>query len=129
MTPRRYEHDKSWRQKFAGAFRGLQRGVRGESSFSVHFFATAAVLAVALIAGVEHFDWCLLVLCIGGVLSAEMFNSALERMGRALEEKHNAELGEALDVASAAVLIAALTAATVGLIVLGRSLVELLGWW
>jgi diacylglycerol kinase len=129
MTPGRFEREKSWRRKFAGALSGLQKGVRGEGSFFVHFFATAAVFAVALIAGVDHFDWCLLALCIGGVLAAEMFNSAIERLARALEDEYNADLGEALDVASAAVLIAALTAAVVGLVVLGRSLGELFGRW
>jgi len=129
MTPDRFERDNSWRRKFAGAFAGLQKGVRGESSFFVHFFATAGVLSVALIAGVDHIDWCLLVLCIGGVLTAEMFNSALERLARALEHEYNADLGDALDVASAAVLLAAITAASVGLIVLGRSLGALFGQW
>lgn len=130
MTPGRFERETSWRRKFAGALSGLQRGVRGESSFFVHGFATAAVLAVALIArGVNHIDWCLLILCIGGVLAAEMFNSSIERLARALEDEYNADLGEALDVASAAVLIAAITAAAVGLIVLGRSLGGLFGFW
>jgi diacylglycerol kinase len=58
-----------------------------------------------------------------------MFNSAIERLARALEHEYNADLGDALDVASAAVLIAALTAAAVGLIVLGRSLAALFGQW
>jgi hypothetical protein len=39
---------RSWRAKFAAAFRGLKLGVRGHSSFFVHFFFAALVLAAAV---------------------------------------------------------------------------------
>ena len=51
------------------------------------------------------------------VLAAEMFNSALEAMARAIDTQYNRDLGDALDIASAAVLVCAVGAAAVGLIV------------
>ena len=64
---------RSWAKKFADAFRGLKQGVRGQSSFFVHFFLAAVVLVAAAVLRVERVEWCLLVLCIAGVLAAEMF--------------------------------------------------------
>jgi diacylglycerol kinase len=120
---------RPWPEKFRDAFRGLKQGVRGQSSFFVHFFVAAAVVAAGLALGVDRFEWCLLVLSIGGVLTAEMFNSALESMAKAITHESNPHLGGALDIGSAAVLIAAITAAVVGSIVFLNRLGEILGWW
>ena len=119
-----------WYTKFRNAFRGLKLGTRGESSFLVHFFFGAAVLIVAAAMQIADLrQWCLLVLCIAIVLSAELFNSALERMARAISEQHDPNLGAALDIGSAAVLVVAAGAAVVGVIVFLARLGELLAWW
>jgi len=62
------------------------------------------------------------------VLAAEMFNSALEAMARAIDSGWNANLRDALDIGSAAVLVCAGGAATVGLIVFLNRLGVALGW-
>src|SRR5262249_37078383 len=38
---------RPWRRKFGDAYRGLKLGIRGHSSFFVHFFFTALVVAAA----------------------------------------------------------------------------------
>ena len=55
--------------KFGDAFRGVKLGVRGHSSFFVHFFCAALVLAAAVVFHCDYHDWCLLILCIGLDLS------------------------------------------------------------
>ena len=99
---------RTWKQKFGHAFRGLRQGVRGSSSFAAHFAATAAVLAAAAALRMDAVQWCLVLLCIGGVLAAELFNSALESMARAITAEENSHIRDALDIASGAVLTAAL---------------------
>ena len=74
-------------------------------------------------------EWCVLVLCIAVVLAAELFNCALERMGRAITRDYDEQLRDALDMAAAAVLVAALGAAVVGTLILGFRLGVYLGWW
>jgi diacylglycerol kinase len=73
-------------------------------------------------------EWLLLILCIGGVMTAELFNSALEWMGRGLCREENAELGRGLDIASGAVLVASIAAAIVGLVILGGRILSLMGF-
>ena len=84
----------SWVASFARAFRGTKLGVRGESSFFVHFFMGAAVVAAALALQATMVEWCLLLLCIALVLTAEMLNSGLERLAKAIDENHNPQLRE-----------------------------------
>jgi diacylglycerol kinase len=109
---------RSWSRKFADAFRGLARAVRTQSSFAVHLAVAVAVVAVAAILRVTPVEWGLLAAAIGGVLVAELFNTAVETLSRALDAGHHPRIRDALDIASAAVLIASLTAATIGMIVL-----------
>ncbi len=118
---------RPWRAKFRDALRGLKLGVRGHSSFFVHFFFAALVLAAAVVlrCGVEQ--WCILLLCIGLVLTAELFNSAVETLFRSLDE-HVRERGwPALDIAAGAVLLASLVAAVVGVTVFACRLLQMLG--
>ena len=105
---------RPWRAKFGDAFRGLKFGVRGQSSFFVHFFFTALVVAAAIVLRCSPWDWCLLLGCIGMVLVAELFNSAVETLFRGLDEEAKARTWPCLDIAAGAVLLASLTAAVVG---------------
>jgi diacylglycerol kinase len=118
---------RSWRAKFRAAFRGVKLGVRGHSSFSIHFFFTAMVVAAAIVLRCDPLEWCILLGCIGLVLIAELFNSAVETLFRGLDEASQARTWPALDIAAGAVLLASITAAIVGSIVFLRQFAALLG--
>src|SRR5207248_432452 len=111
--PKRY-----WRDKFRVAFRGLKLGIRGHPSFSVHFFFAALVLAAGYVLECALWQWCVLLGCVGFVLTAELFNSALETLFRGLDGPTKERVWPALDVAAGAVLMASLTASAVGALVL-----------
>ena len=118
---------RSWAHKFSDAFRGLSRAVRSQSSFAVHLAVAAVVVALAAALRVSAVEWCLLVGAIAMVLAAEIFNSAVESLARALGPGWNPRVRDALDMASAAVLVAACGAAVVGLIVFCSRLLTLVG--
>jgi len=109
--------NRGWANKFRVAFRGIRLGVAGESSFLVHGALTLVVVLFAVTLRVSRTEWCLLVVCFAGVLASEMLNSALESLAKAVDERYNPALGAALDIASGAVLLAAMGAATVGVLV------------
>jgi diacylglycerol kinase len=119
---------KRWRDKFAHALHGLRVGVQGHSSFFVHFFSTALVIATALAMGMSLLEWAILFGCVAAVLTAEMFNSALESLSRALGLDPDPHIRDALDIASAAVLLSALGAALVGALIFLRRLAMMMGW-
>lgn len=118
-TPRR------WRDKFAEAFRGVKRGVRGQSSFFVHFFFAALAVAAGLVLGCNHYDWCLIAGCVGLVMTAELFNSAMETLFHALDRETKDRMVGCLDIAAGAVLVASATAVVVGVVVFGHKILAL----
>ena len=124
-VPRRTSEGRTWSRKFADAFRGLWRALRTQSSFAVHLGMAAAVVAAGAFFGVSAEEWCLLVFAIGLVLMAEIFNTAIESLARAPGRRRHPRLRDALDMASAAVLLAAITAAVIGMIVFGP---RILAW-
>jgi diacylglycerol kinase len=117
---------RPWRAKFRDAFRGLKLGVRGHSSFFVHFFFAALVLAAAVALRCSLTEWCILLVCIGLVLTAELFNSAVETLFRGLDEATRERSWPALDIAAGAVLLASLVAAVVGTVIFVGRLVQML---
>ena len=120
---------KGWVGKFAAALSGCKQGIRGQSSFFVHFFVAALVIVAATVLHASFVEWCLLAVCIQAVLVAEMFNSAIEWLARTITHEHDKQLGIALDIASGAVLIAAIWAALIGGAIFLHRLGVLMSWW
>lgn len=101
-------------------------GIRGQASFAVHFAIAIVVVLMAAVLRLESWRWCVLVLCIGLVLAMELFNTAIERLVQIVHPAHDTEVGNLLDIAAGAVLIAAVAAAICGCIVLVPELARLL---
>jgi len=117
---------RSWVFKFHCAFRGLKLGIRGHSSFFVHFFFTALVVVAALVLRCQVLEWCILLGCIGLVMTAELFNSAVETLFRGLDDETKRRVWPCLDVAAGAVLLASIISAVIGSIIFVR---QLLNFW
>jgi len=117
---------RSWRAKFHAAFRGVKLGIRGHSSFFVHFFFTALVVAAAIVLGCDVVDWCILLGCIAMVLVSELFNSSIETLFKGLDETTKERVWPCLDIAAGAVLIASVAAAIIGSILFIKRLASLL---
>lgn len=106
---------------FGHALRGIAAFAR-EPHARVHF---SAALAVAVLAGwlrVSRAEAALLALAVGLVLAAEALNSALEALADRVAPDRHPLVARAKDVAAGGVLLAALAAATAGLLVLGPAL-------
>jgi diacylglycerol kinase len=116
---------RSWFRKFADALAGIGYGMRGQNSFVVHLTAAAIVVAAAALVRVTAVEWCLLAGAIALVLAAELFNSALEHLAKAITREENEHLRIGLDIAGGAVLIVSLGAAVVGALVF---VPYILGW-
>ncbi|MEM7477005.1 MAG: diacylglycerol kinase [Planctomycetota bacterium] len=121
--PELVEH---WVRKFRNAFCGLRFGVAGQSSFYFHIAAALAVACLAALLRCELWHWCVLLLCIALVMSLELVNSAIEYLAAGLCKEQNPEVGKALDVAAAAVLLASVLSAIVGVIVFASRILLLL---
>jgi diacylglycerol kinase len=116
---------RPWATKFREAFRGIKLGVRGHSSFSVHFFFAALVVATAIALRSSLLEWCILLGCIGMVLTAELFNSAVEALFHGLEHTVKEHARNSLHIAAGAVLLASISAAIIGSIIFLNRLLAL----
>jgi diacylglycerol kinase len=117
---------RRWRDKFREAFRGVKLGVRGHSSFFVHFFFAALALTAALVLQCDLVEWCLVTGCIGLVITAELFNSTIETLFHGLDADTKDRIQGCLDIAAGAVLVAGLTAAIIGLLIFGRHILAMM---
>jgi diacylglycerol kinase (ATP) len=117
---------RSWFTMFRDAFRGIREGVLGERAFAVHIPMAIAVIATAAFFNVTPTEWLVLVLCITLVITAELLNSALERMAKAVTQERNVHVGAALDIAAGAVLFASIGAVICGLVIF---VPHAMNWW
>jgi len=115
-----------WLDKLRESLRGIKLGIRGHSRFFVHFFFAALIIAMAIVLRCEPLEWCLLLGCIGLVLTAELFNSALEVLCRGLDEISKIRARHCLHIASGAVLLASTTSALIGTVVFVPKLAAML---
>ncbi len=117
MTDTFSRQPRSWARKFADALRGCGVAVRHHRSFWVHAAFAVAVLSAGAYVGLEPWRWCAVVGCISAVFVAEMLNTALEQLARAVTSDFHPHVRDALDMGSAAVLLAAAGAVAVGVVV------------
>ncbi len=101
---------------FGYAFRGLWRCAREEWHFRFHLVIAFYVLLITPRFSLSRAEGALLALTIGGVLTAELINSAVERAIDRFSTEHHPLAGAAKDMAAGAVLLAAVAAIVVAIL-------------
>jgi undecaprenol kinase len=99
------------RMRFACA--GFVQGLRAEQSLRLQVLAFALVLIALGVFRPEPAWWALVILASAGVISAELINTAIERLADRLHPEVHPVIGMVKDCAAAAVLVAALAALAV----------------
>lgn len=120
----------SWRKRalsFRYALKGMGRLFADEHNSRIHIFFALLAVALGLWLGIERWEWVAVVMCIGAVLAAEAFNSAVEALADRFGAERHPLLGKAKDVAAAGVLFLALASVVVGVIVFWGKLTVRLG--
>ncbi len=100
------------------AWRGLHYTIHTQPNTWVHTLATLVVLALAAWLQLPRTDWALLFFALGLVWVAELFNTAIETLVDLASPSPHRLAAISKDVSAAAVLLAAFTAALIGLLVL-----------
>lgn len=119
MTPD--SHKKfSWKARgrsFIYAGRGIKRLVSDEHNARIHSAVAIMVIAAGFIFNISASEWCVIALCIGGVLMAEGFNSAIEALADKVCDSEDRLIAKAKDIAAGAVLLFVLASVVCGLII------------
>lgn len=119
---------RTFRRSLGWACRGVIAAVRTERHMRFHAASAAVVLMLAGWLGVGGVRLALVLLCIGFVVAMELMNTAVEKtVDLAMPQQH--PLAKfAKDAAAGAVLVAAATAAAVGVVVFGPPFAERMGF-
>ena len=112
------DRNRNWFSKFGFAISGIQFAIRDQSSFYIHLPSALVVIALGWFLRLESCSFGVLLICIGMVLAAELLNTSIEYLARAITDQHDENVRRALDVASGAVLVISLIAAIVGSLIL-----------
>lgn len=110
----------SWKKRarsFRYAFAGIRSLIATEHNAWIHCAAAACAIAAGIGFSVSATEWIAIVMCIGGVLAAEGFNSAIEALADRVSPGYDEAVKRTKDIAAGAVLLTAIAAAVTGLII------------
>lgn len=113
------------KKAFGYAFQGIATLFGGETHARIHAVAALLVILAGVFFHVSAAEWCLLILCIGGVWMAEGFNTAVEALADKVSPQRDPLIKKAKDVAAGAVLLFVFAAVAVGLIVFIPKIISL----
>lgn len=102
---------------FECAFKGIYRMFRYEAHAQIHLIAAIGVIVAGCLFRVSSLEWCVICICIGGVLMAEGFNTAIEKLADKVSREQDPLIGMAKDVAAGAVLILAISTVVVAALI------------
>jgi diacylglycerol kinase len=113
---------RSFRYASLGIFYVLQ----SQHNAWIHAVATILVVAAGFYFHLSAAEWCLIVLAMTSVWTAEAMNTAVELLADAATNEFHPLIGRAKDVAAGAVLVTAIGASIIGIIIFWPHLATLL---
>jgi diacylglycerol kinase (ATP) len=109
-------------RSFRYAFSGWWFVIRTQRNAWIHAVISVAVIIVSFWLGLGERDWAVIMVAIAMVWTAEFLNTALEAVVDLASPEQNKLARVGKDVGAAAVLIAAVSAALIGFLILGPPL-------
>jgi len=102
---------------FIYAFEGIMQAGQSERNFRFHSFSAVIVIIVGIFSHLSTIEWILIILCIAGMLSLELINSALEKVVDLASPEIHDLAKQAKDMSAAAVLVFAGASAIIGILI------------
>ncbi len=114
-------------RSFRHAARGIVALLRSQHNAWIHAAASVLVFALGFLVGLSRVEWCLVVVAIAAVWTAEALNTAFEALCDVASPGAHPLVERAKDIAAGAVLITAAGAVVIGLLVFGPHLLQRAG--
>ena len=102
---------------FKYAFDGIWTALKEEPNLIIHLVAAFIALLMGFYFKITEVEWLTIIITIGLVISLELTNTAIESIVDGLTQEHHPAAKIAKDISAGAVLVAAGTAAIVGIII------------
>ena len=111
---------------FGYAFNGIWHAAATQLNFMVHLVAAVIAVCGGWTLHISPHEWLWIILCIGLVLMAELFNTAIEFLTDLVSPGYNKKAGLVKDMSAGAVLVTAICALIIGLIIFVPKLLVLM---
>ncbi len=109
-----YHH---FRDMFKYASHGIVIAIKEEVNMKIHLIMTVIVVGLGLFFHLANWEWCIILLCIGGVFALEIVNTAIENIVDFICPEYHIMAGKIKDLASGCVLIFCIFVFIIGLII------------
>ena len=110
-------------KSFKDAINGIINTVPTERNLKIQVTAMVCVIAAGLAVKLSDMEWIVCIILFGLVISAELFNTALEKTLDYINEEHDEKIKFIKDASAGAVLALAVASAVVGLIIFIQKLI------
>jgi diacylglycerol kinase len=108
------------------ASQGVKQFFIHERNSKLQIVMGVTAILLGIVVSLSSFQWLLVLLCIGFVISLEMINSAIERYCDLVTTDFHPSIKIIKDVAAGAVLVASIMSLVIGLIIFIPGLVKFL---
>ena len=122
MNPR--QEYKKLINSFKYAIEGIISSFKTERNMKIHVLAMIIVIALGFFFKLDKVEWCFIIIAIVSVISAELFNTAIETVVDMISPEKNPKAKLVKDIAAGAVLIVAIGAAIIGFVVFGPRVIN-----
>ena len=92
----------------------------------IHIISSIIVIGCSFFFSLSYVEWIVVVLAIGGMISLELVNTAIERVVDLITEEYHPLAEQAKDIAAGAVFVYAITAIIIGIIIFLPKIISLL---
>ncbi|MDZ4748114.1 MAG: diacylglycerol kinase family protein [Saprospiraceae bacterium] len=117
---------RNWLNSVGHAIQGIGFLIKTERNFRIEIAFAGIAIFLGIWLHISMIEFCIVLLCIGAVLSAEAFNSAVERMADFQSLEIHPDIKSIKDIAAGGVLLVAFITFVIGLMIFAPRLMELL---
>lgn len=107
------------------AIDGLRYAFTSEKNFKIELSVALIVICMGLLLSFSYAEWLIVLLNIGAVLSAEIFNTAIEKACDFVADGLHPLIKIIKDTAAGAVLVTGIIAAICGVLIFGKHIIIL----
>jgi len=104
-------------KSFRYALNGILATAKSEMNFRIHLVASVFVIVAGVYFQLSHVEWIVLFLLIGGMLSLELMNTAIEHVVDLVTEEYKPLAKLAKDAGAGAVFVFSIISVIIGLII------------
>jgi undecaprenol kinase len=113
-------------RSFSFAIAGIRTAIKQERNIRIHLSISLIVIILGFLFSISRIEWLFILLTIGGMISLEILNTAVERLVDLVTLDFHPLAKQAKDLAAGAVFSFAIISVIIGIIIFGPYLLRFL---